>query len=356
MRRKLLRSPFSFLGRRGSGQKHVIAAALVMLAVIFTVALAAKNCPRCGTQNLDNARFCKNCGYEFPRQVSPALPALTVEVSTAPGQVKIVSEPAGASVFIDGKAAGVTPFVSGELTPGKHELVVKLGGYRDYRSSFVVPAATGAIRVRTVPSGVEVLLDGAFRATSTDTGVIISSVASGSHQLLFRLRGYKEETRTVELRAGELLVLEPVTLLPLPGFLAVTSEPERARVYVDGRLLGETRYLGQLAPARYELRLSKRGFQDWLSFVQVQGGETTTVVVTLEQLRTRKPVFLIAGLTGLTAGGAAAILGEVNYARYRRAETGEEAEKYRLATQRWDLVRNILAGLGALGFGAYILF
>ncbi len=356
MRRESLHSPFSFLGRRGSGQKHAVTAALVMLTVIFAVALAAKNCPRCGTQNLDNARFCKNCGYEFPRQVIPVLPALAVEVSTAPGQVKIVSEPAGASVFIDGKAVGVTPFVTGELTPGKHELVVKLGGYRDYRSSFVVPAATGAIRVRTVPSGVEVLLDGVFRATSTDTGVVISSVASGSHQLLFRRRGYREEIKTVELRAGELLVLEPITLLPLPGFLAVTSEPERARVYVDGRLLGETRYLGQMAPARYELRLSKRGFQDWLGSVQVHGGETTTVVVTLEQLRTRRPVFLIAGLTGLTVGGTAAVLGELSYARYRGAGTGEEARRYRLATQRWDLVRNIFASIGALGFGAYIMF
>jgi len=22
-------------------------------------------CPKCGTENLDNARFCKKCGYEF---------------------------------------------------------------------------------------------------------------------------------------------------------------------------------------------------------------------------------------------------------------------------------------------------
>lgn len=326
--------------------------AVVVVMVVTAVALAAKICPKCGTQNLDNAKFCKSCGYEFSQQ----FPALTVKVSVAFGRVEITSEPANAVVAIDGRRAGVTPFTSEELAPGKHELAVTLSGYREYRGSFIVPVASGAIRVLTIPSGVEVLVDGTRKGVTSDTGLFLSGLSSGSHQLVFRLAGHAEETRVVDLRVGETLVLEPVRLLQLPGFVDVASEPERAGVFVNGRSVGETRYFGQLAPARYELRLSKRRYQDWIGFVEVRGGETAMVMATLERMRDRKPVFLIAGLTGLAVCGAAVVSGEMSYARYQRAGTGEQAEKYRLATQRWDLVRNLAAGLGAVGVGAYILF
>lgn len=48
-------------------------------------------------------------------------------------QLSVLSTPAGASVLIDGRAAGVTPF-TGDLKPGLHHVELELEGYRRSRS------------------------------------------------------------------------------------------------------------------------------------------------------------------------------------------------------------------------------
>ena len=55
-------------------------------------------------------------------------------------QVTVMSLPGGATVVIDGKPAGVTPW-TGELTPGRHELTLQLRGYDDAHQAFDLDAA-----------------------------------------------------------------------------------------------------------------------------------------------------------------------------------------------------------------------
>jgi tetratricopeptide (TPR) repeat protein len=45
-------------------------------------------------------------------------------------QVSVLSEPAGATVLLDGQNVGVTP-VTRDIAPGKHRLVLRLSGYAD---------------------------------------------------------------------------------------------------------------------------------------------------------------------------------------------------------------------------------
>ncbi|MFZ5892722.1 MAG: PEGA domain-containing protein [Myxococcota bacterium] len=45
-------------------------------------------------------------------------------------QISILSEPPGATVSVDGRAVGVTPW-TGELSPGSHHVVLSLKGYED---------------------------------------------------------------------------------------------------------------------------------------------------------------------------------------------------------------------------------
>ncbi|MBW6441334.1 PEGA domain-containing protein [Patescibacteria group bacterium] len=48
--------------------------------------------------------------------------------------VRIVSEPSGATVFIDGSDIGTTPFSSGAITSGEYDLAISFPGYRTERS------------------------------------------------------------------------------------------------------------------------------------------------------------------------------------------------------------------------------
>jgi hypothetical protein len=47
------------------------------------------------------------------------------------GSLSVTTQPAGAEVYIDGSIQGITPVILHELPPGTHTLVLKLPGYRD---------------------------------------------------------------------------------------------------------------------------------------------------------------------------------------------------------------------------------
>ncbi|HWA73284.1 MAG TPA: PEGA domain-containing protein [Polyangiaceae bacterium] len=65
-------------------------------------------------------------------------------------QLTVLSVPAGASLTIDGKALGATPW-TGELTPGPHQLALASTGYEETLRQFELPAAH-ALELR-VPLG-----------------------------------------------------------------------------------------------------------------------------------------------------------------------------------------------------------
>jgi tetratricopeptide (TPR) repeat protein len=54
-------------------------------------------------------------------------------------QLSVLSEPAGATLLIDGVALGVTPW-TGELVPGRHVVRVRLQGYQELEQRVELPA------------------------------------------------------------------------------------------------------------------------------------------------------------------------------------------------------------------------
>ncbi|MEO0082750.1 MAG: PEGA domain-containing protein [candidate division WOR-3 bacterium] len=333
--------------------------AIVLVLLVFAqAAFAAKTCPNCGTSNRDDAKFCKNCGTAMPgpEPSKSSLPALKVETRVAPGLVQIISSPEGATVLVDGNRLGTTPITSRQLTAGKHELEITLPGYRSYHGSFFIPKPTGEILIHAAPAGVEVLLDDTPLGTVPDSGLLVGNLTLDTHALVFRLTGYREEERTVELSARRPSAQVSVELRPLTGFLSVRSEPDSATVFLNQQDVGATPYLAELTPARYQLMVSRVGFYDWYNYVEVRGRDTTTLFLALEPMRSKKAGLLVAGCVSLAFSGVSAFLGEMEYARYTEATTPGEAQRYRTSTQRWDMIRNITAGLGVLGIGTYILF
>lgn len=78
-------------------------------------------------------------------------------------QVSVFSAPAGATVTVDGRAVGATPW-TGELAPGRHIVVLKHPGYPDAAKEFVltsdrsmdldialgIPGASAAVRTASI--------------------------------------------------------------------------------------------------------------------------------------------------------------------------------------------------------------
>ncbi|MEN6611802.1 MAG: PEGA domain-containing protein [Methanoregulaceae archaeon] len=139
------------------------------------------------------------------------------------GSIEVTSNPAGASVFLDGNYMGQTP--SGDyldltsLATGSHTLTLQLAGYNDYTQAIQVTgggvstvtaemsssgqtlATTGQISVSSEPAGAEMYLDNTFRGI---TPLTLSGIAPGSHTVLLTMSGYTDSSITVNIAAGQL--------------------------------------------------------------------------------------------------------------------------------------------------------
>jgi hypothetical protein len=336
-------------------KKNCLLKIVICLVIIITLAFAEKICPSCGTSNPDNARFCKKCGARLPEpEARPSIPRLRVETSISGNSITITSEPSGATVRIDNEERGTTPLTISDLAPGRHELEVRHTGYQTYYSSFNITARLATLVVTTDPVGAEIYLNGVYKGKTTETGLTISRVPFGSQSVSARLVGYQEVTKLIEVKApGPIGVL--IKLGTSRGYLSVQTRPAGADVIANGKKLGTSPLITELAPDRYALTISKPGYEDWLGYINVGYGETTRVNQTLSRLPRRQLPIMLTGIA-LAAGGAfSALMGEQTYARYQQASTTEEAVKLRAATQRWDMFRNIGFGAGATCVGLYFV-
>jgi hypothetical protein len=171
------------------------------------------------------------------------------------GQIAIQSEPAGATVTVDGIRRGVSPLTVAELAPGEHQVIVQGQGTASTHQVIVqagataslvaplnvpTPAATaGWLSVKS-PVTVEIRENANLVGTS-ETDRLMLSV--GRHDLEFvnSALSYRA-TRTVQITAGK------VTSVPLElprGVIHINASPW-AEVWIDGQRVGETP-IGNLA-------------------------------------------------------------------------------------------------------------
>jgi len=167
------------------------------------------------------------------------------------GSLRVESDPPGATVLVDRKTLGRTPFGPHGLAEGRHEVRARLEGYEDGLANVPVRAGKttvarfdlaprrpgragrrgrrpGALAVRSSPSGATVLLDG---AVAGQTPVRLKRVAPGEHRLALRLEGYAPWEQALRVSSGRLrevhAVLDPTDLvLDAPPEEAPSWPPE----------------------------------------------------------------------------------------------------------------------------------
>jgi hypothetical protein len=163
------------------------------------------------------------------------------------GRLIVHSDPPGARVLLDGRAAGVTPLTLRGIAPGSHRLVVSSEGSEVHQTvqvegggtaSVIVPMASPAIASGRVafdsPWEVDILEDGVLVGTSRTPALMLPA---GPHNLRFvnDTFGYAHSQRVV-VEPGRTVTVA----LPVPkGKLNVNALPW-AEVNVDGAAIGET--------------------------------------------------------------------------------------------------------------------
>jgi formylglycine-generating enzyme required for sulfatase activity len=216
---------------------------------------------------------------------------------------------AGARVLLDGEEVGETPLAGQAVRPGRHRLEVVAeryvsetrdldaqGGGNELRLVFELVPDWAPVGVTSTPEGATVLV-GEAEVGITPTEF---ELASGSHELVVRLDGYKTWRQRIEVEANTPLALPPVNLEPADGRLRVLSEPAGATLLVDGRFQGRTPVTVDLEPGRdYRLTVSQAGYRDAKKTVRLKSGD---------QRRERFELEMITGVVLIDVAPADALL------------------------------------------------
>ncbi|MBS2023444.1 MAG: PEGA domain-containing protein, partial [Deltaproteobacteria bacterium] len=207
--------------------------------------------------------------------------ALRLELTAAQGpansapQVLVGSRPDGATVKIDGAEVGTTPW-QGEVKAGAHTVAVSLDGFvaeerqvtahnnREADVDFVLQRPPGPARltIESDPMGADITVDGQVVGTTPLAQEV--SLEAGEHQVEARRAGFVSVAQTVTVEQAQTaslrLAMAPAPKEPLPPTIAVSTEPSGARLYVDGKLAGETPYRLKSKPGPHELKLVLDGY------------------------------------------------------------------------------------------------
>jgi hypothetical protein len=182
--------------------------------------------------------------------VTPRKEGLTLSMSLAPlaATVTVASTPAGASLVVDGKDAGMTPVTLGDLKPGSsHTVKLTKPGYNDLEQTVTVPGAgeraevqlfltrvpeLGAVRIVSEPPGAEILQNGELLA-GLHTPLAEHTVQVGrSYAFTMRLAGHMPETVTVTVQQGEIVPIS--ARLKKGGLYVVETNVPEAKLTVSG--------------------------------------------------------------------------------------------------------------------------
>lgn len=232
--------------------------------------------------------------------VKPGAPSRDLAVDLprqagGPATLSVQSDPAGATVLLDGAAVGRTPF-SDEVGAGEHTVVVEAEGrLRDERRFVARPGRdaslqfslaplpkTPALAVDSEPAGAQVIVDGRQRGRTP----FVAPLDKGRHQLVLKLEGRREVATDFAMPADRDLSLR--VDLPVAqsagSHLTLTSSPAGARVFLDGKELGITPWSGEMKTGPHKVAIAADGFEKEERAVQVQANRDLDVAFALSRV------------------------------------------------------------------------
>jgi hypothetical protein len=242
---------------------------------------------------------------------APAQPAAAAPIN---GTLRLISNPAGAKVEIDGwsEPTWFTPFNSPNLSTGQHKVVFTKAGYATetrmvevtggnqsvVNAALRTAAAQSRIEVISDPAGAAIVIDG--KETGKHTPATLD-VSKGEHAVILRKLGYRDVAVAAKVGEGETAhvsqVLKSSTGGANPfgkifgggipegmGALQVKTKPKGATVKVNGETAPKTTpFKIPVDPGSYNVVVSMDGYKASSQSVTVEKGKTATVDVELKK-------------------------------------------------------------------------
>lgn len=203
-----------------------------------------------------------------------------------PGMLSLSSQPAGATVSLDGAVVGTTPLTELPLEAGSYVLAVSAPRYQAHSETIAITGRKvqqtlavalkpnwADIRIALDPANAKLFIDDAPAMLDSDTLQLLA----GERQLRVTHPGYQTQTLDLTVVAGEAQDLGTISLEPADGELALSSNPTQANVTVDGAFIGRTPVTVALSPGSEHLvQLSKAGYDRKSITLALEKGQQLT--------------------------------------------------------------------------------
>lgn len=207
------------------------------------------------------------------------------------GQLHITTEPEGAAIACDSRAAAEpSPTTLPDLPPGEHLIVATKPGFMDARVTaqlkpddrqtinLKLEPIEGLVLIRSKPSGADVEINNSHYGK---TPLLITRCPIGKHQVRLRAPGFTPKTvdLTVEDRTPQEL---NINLESDFAKVLFESSPSGAQVTVAGAAIGNTPCEAPRLPSgKHRLSIALAGHVTYEEELSVQAGEERSVSVKL---------------------------------------------------------------------------
>ena len=254
-------------------------------------------------ENGDHTVKVVRSGYDtWTNQVSIAAgrqSTIQARLSVSMGNLVITSTPADAVIYLSGVKHGKTPLEL-KVEQGVRTIEIRKPGYDTWKQDVKINAGDhlevkaelsqlkGGLQVESSPSDANVYISGKFIGK---TPLHLKDVQSGNATVEVRKDCFQKDSRTISVKPGKLAKLD-FSLTPDCGTIIITSEPEKAKWYIDNRFAGTTPgKVENLSSGAHRIRITKDQFIDWETTDTVTAGKTKTITAQL------RPVLPDAGAT-----------------------------------------------------------
>jgi len=216
---------------------------------------------------------------------------IPVELKAKAGELAIQTDPSGASIYVDGRSVGVSPYEGKALPPGTFRVRLAKEGYESWEKEVAVEIAKrveilaylkpidGSLEILSEPSGAKVSMNG---KEIGETPLTVSRVQPGEHVI----RIVKEEYASYEERMNVKGTNRTIraSLQRMTGELLVSTEPEDSSIYIDGKAVGTSPFEGKtLSPGKHKVKIVKEGYEVWERDVVVEGGKRVEIFTKLNE-------------------------------------------------------------------------
>ena len=218
---------------------------------------------------------------------------LSYDVKLAPsfGWLNIKSKPeSGATVLINGRRVGTTPYRSDTLASGEYEVTLLKEMYENVTKTVNVrDGVAGDIEIAmsanfaeisvSTDSGADIYVDG----TKSGTGSWRGRLGEGQHVLEARKASHRSTQKAINVTVGKNESVSIPNPIPIYGALDITSTPDEASVYLDGTKIGETPMIyNNVLIGGHTLSFEKSGCSSTQKTVNVVEGQIAEVSAKLE--------------------------------------------------------------------------